>query len=73
MIRNVTYTSEMIPRRGTWEYDTDGIPVCSLCENVALQRMFLSGAKTYTYTAKFMLTKYCPNCGAKLEEDEYAD
>lgn len=55
-------------RHGRWEYDSDGVPICSQCGEFALQRLHLY-IKNKTFDAPFKLTDYCPNCGAKMNTE----
>ena len=52
---------------GRWVADSDGLPVCSVCDEVAMQRLHcdtLHGA--WRYDVRLVKTPYCPNCGAKM-------
>lgn len=55
-------------QHGKWEEDSDGLPVCSICGEIALQRMFVKLPHLITQT-RMILSNYCPNCGAKMEVD----
>lgn len=50
---------------GEWIKDIDGIPVCSECGEVALQRMFIKPPKMMAQV-DLVLSDYCPNCGADM-------
>ena len=52
-------------RHGRWEYDSDGIPHCSECEAIALQRHKLY-PKEKISDVPFVLSRFCPECGAKM-------
>lgn len=58
-----------------WVYDSDHIPHCSECGTIALQRHKLY-LEEKIYDVPFMLSKRCPECGAKMfsepprEEDD---
>lgn len=56
-------------KRGSWVNDSDGIPMCSECEEAALQRLFFDTEKSL-YDFRFVLSRRCPNCGAFLKGEE---
>ena len=60
---------EVVPvMHGRWVADSDGLPVCSVCDEVAMQRLHcdtLHGA--WRYDVRLVKTPYCPNCGAKMD------
>lgn len=68
IIENIPAADVEPVRRGKWEYDSDGVPNCSQCGEFALQRLHLY-IKNKTFDAPFKLTDYCPNCGAKMDEE----
>ena len=51
---------------GKWINDSDGLPVCSECGEIALQRILLR-FKQQEFYQHFVFSKYCPNCGAKMD------
>lgn len=58
---------EAVKRKcGTWIRDNDDIPICSECEEPALQRISYD-LKHDVWNTKMVLSNYCPNCGAKME------
>lgn len=68
-MENVVYASERADVvHGRWMADSDGLPVCSVCDEVAMQRLHcdtLHGA--LRYDVRLVKTPYCPNCGAKMD------
>ena len=52
-------------KRGKWELDNDGLPVCSECGEVALQRLFINLPKLIP-DIRMMRSNFCPNCGADM-------
>lgn len=55
-------------RHGRLEYDSDHIPHCSECETIALQRHKLY-LEEKIYDVPFVLSKRCPECGAKMDDE----
>lgn len=65
-MQNVVRTSDLgYVSHGSWEYDTDDIPVCSVCEGVAPQRLYVIGVNNLDL--RYKLTRYCPECGAIMD------
>lgn len=58
--------SEPERKTGRWIKDSDGVIVCSECQEVALQRLFLI-TDDMRYEARIVESNYCPNCGARME------
>ena len=53
---------------GRWIADSDGLPVCSVCDEVAMQRLYCDTLhKTWRYDVRLVKTPYCPECGAKMD------
>lgn len=52
-------------KRGSWMTDSDGLFICSECEEHAPQRMMFHPQPFY-WTCDVQLTNFCPNCGAEL-------
>lgn len=48
-----------------WEYDSDNLPICPNCEEVALQRLHFDVDK-HVLDCRFELSRYCHNCGARM-------
>lgn len=53
-------------RHGRWITDNDGLPICSECEEVALQRVFIKLPEKIV-DLQMVKSKRCPNCGAKMD------
>lgn len=53
-------------RHGRWITDSDGLPICSECEEVALQRVFIKLPEKIV-DLQMVKSKRCPNCGAKMD------
>ncbi len=62
------HTVDAVPvKRGRWEADSDGLPVCSVCDEVAMQRLHCDTLhRAWRYDVRLVKTPYCPNCGAKM-------
>ena len=59
--------ADVVERKiGKWILDDDGLPICSECKEVALQRMFFQ-QKTRVWAWRMKRSKYCPHCGGKIE------
>lgn len=56
-------------RHGRWDYDSDGVPCCTVCGEPALQRLYLY-FKNKSFSAPFEKSKFCPNCGAKMDKED---
>ena len=50
-----------------WVLDSDKITVCSYCECQAPQQLFVS-IPTFHADIRTEKTRYCPNCGRKMEK-----
>lgn len=51
--------------RGRWGKDSDGLYICSECEEVALQRVFIKLPKKIV-DLQMVQSVFCPNCGADM-------
>lgn len=72
-MKNVVYTSERVDVvHGRWIANSDGLPVCSVCDEIAMQRLYCDTLhETWRYDVRLVKTPYCPNCGARMDgEDE---
>lgn len=56
-------------RHGRWIKDSDGLTICSECEEVALQRVFIKLPEKIV-DLQMQKSHYCPNCGAKMDLEE---
>lgn len=54
--------------RGKWEIDNDGLPVCSECGEVALQRLFIKLPKLIP-DIRMKRSNFCPYCGTDMREE----
>ncbi|MBO5967311.1 MAG: hypothetical protein J6S14_02300 [Clostridia bacterium] len=52
--------------KGKWELDSDGLPVCSECGEIALQRIFVK-VPHLIQEVRMVRSSYCPNCGADMK------
>lgn len=59
-------------KRGTWEYDSDNLPICSECGEIALQRIFVK-VPHLIQDVRMVCSNFCPNCGANMRQKEEAD
>lgn len=60
--------SEPYEPQGTseWVLDSDGLPVCQKCGEVALQRIFVK-MPHLIQDVRMVQSNYCPNCGTKMK------
>lgn len=65
-------TTEEQEKRGKWIIDKDGLPVCSVCGETALQRLRLA-IPSMVADIKLVKSPYCPWCGAYLKGDDKRD
>lgn len=54
--------------RGKWITDSDNIPICSECEEPALQRVIYN-LRTNVWNTEMRLSNFCPCCGADMRGD----
>lgn len=60
--------SRKLAVHGKWISDSDGLPVCSICGEVAMQRVYCDILhEEWRYDIRLEKTPYCPNCGTKLD------
>ena len=66
-------TADVVERKsGKWEIDSDTLPICSKCGEIALQRIFVK-VPHLIQDVRMVRSNYCPNCGAKMDEREEED
>ena len=53
-------------KQGEWVMDSDNIPVCKNCGEVALQRVYVRPPQ-FLEEVRMVKSNFCPNCGAKME------
>ncbi len=59
---------------GRWVADSDGLPVCSVCDEVAMQRLHCDTLHgTWRYDIRLLKTPYCPHCGARMDGERRDD
>ena len=49
-----------------WVTDSDDLPICQKCGEIALQRMFVK-MPHLIQDVRMVRSNYCPNCGAKMK------
>lgn len=49
-----------------WVLDSDGLPICQKCGEIALQRIFVK-MPHLIQDVRMVRSNYCPNCGAKMK------
>lgn len=52
---------------GEWETDSDNLPFCSKCGEIALQRVFVK-VPHLIQDVRMVRSNFCPNCGALMSE-----
>ena len=52
-------------KKGRWIKDSDGLDICSECEEVALQRVFIKLPEKIV-DLQMRRSNFCPNCGADM-------
>ena len=57
------------PKVGKWIKNKQGLKCCSVCRMRPLQICYFN-INYGGYMGKDILSKYCPNCGAKMEGSE---
>lgn len=55
--------------RGEWETDSDNLPVCSKCGEIALQRVFVK-VPHLIQDVRMVRSNFCPNCGADMRKED---
>ena len=54
--------------QGEWVYDSDNLPVCKECGEIALQRVFAK-MPHLIQEVRMVKSNFCPNCGADMRGD----
>lgn len=54
--------------QGEWVLDSDNLPICKECGEVALQRMFIKLPQRIQ-DVRMVRSNYCPNCGADMRRN----
>ena len=54
--------------RAKWIINSDGATVCENCGNEATLLKLTHTEQTWTWTGPPVLSRYCPNCGAMMED-----
>lgn len=49
-----------------WVNDSDNIPICQKCGEIALQRIFVK-MPHLIQDVRMVRSNYCPNCGSKMK------
>ena len=49
-----------------WVLDSDGLPICQKCGEIALQRIFVK-MPHLIQDVRMVRSNYCPNCGRKMK------
>ena len=53
--------------QGEWENDSDNLPICNKCGEIALQRIFVK-MPHLIQDVRMVRSNYCPNCGADMRK-----
>ena len=54
--------------KAKWELDSDKLPICSNCGEIALQRIFVK-VPHLIQDVRMVKSNFCPNCGAAMMEE----
>ena len=55
-----------------WVNDSDNIPICNKCGEVALQRIFVK-MPHLIQDVRMVRSNFCPNCGADMRKENNND
>ena len=66
LVRELVPAADVRPvKKGRWIKDSDGLDICSECEEVALQRVFIKLPEKIV-DLQMRRSNFCPNCGADM-------
>ena len=52
--------------KSEWVIDSDNLPICNKCGEIALQRIFVK-MPHLIQDVRMVRSNFCPNCGAKMK------
>ena len=52
-----------------WIFDSDNLPICKACGEIALQRIFVK-VPDMIQEVRMIKSNYCPNCGARMRKGD---
>ena len=67
-IREVSAARERPALRGNWYLGSDMKLHCSACDKVPYNKIIMNSAVVFDLSPIREMMKYCPNCGARMEE-----
>ena len=70
LLSNVRNAPSVDPERpqAEWVNDSDNLPICKKCGEIALQRMFVK-MPHLIQDVRMVRSNFCPNCGAKMSTE----
>lgn len=67
-------TVDAVPvRHGRWIIGDDGALHCSKCSKTPISRIIVHGIQIFDMAPVKEMMKYCPSCGAKMDEEDEDD